>query len=959
MLTASYASANCTASFTVSNCTGRYVQVVVDNPDDEATYNWEFGTTEESDGPTAHYLYPQTGEQSVTLTVTVNGQTCSSTQSFALDNGDYTIIGDTDPSSAVDLTTIAGGLAATNYLILGTLNIDQSTSLTGKNFLMGAGASIVVDKDEVFQVFNSTFEGCAIMWNNIRSKNGAYIRLWNTDLNDADQGVKMGENSEIVLYDCDFNQNKQSVTLEFGGVADVATTISRCSFQGTISTLKPFYADQPKLSPYHPVGISTRNVSSVEVGIAGVNTSEYNFFDGLHTGIRSQLTNMTVISSTFQDSERGVHASGVGMLRVLGDGLPSTTMFTAMYQDAVYSTDGVNLEVKNARMSGVYRGVRHTKSPGFASLVENCNIQASLRGIASVDNANLGTGGIRILNNTITMSSTSAVESLGIELRQSTEVTPLNNEASVFQNTIVANNGTGGIDVVNLGGSVLIFNTITLGNTDLKYGIRLANADNTSIQKSNITGAGLTGTRNEAIIIESSANTDVFCNTTNNTRVGLRFSGACTESEIVASTFETHSIGLLYTGSAVVSKETKTGDQDGHGNAWTGSSYTSAAAIHEGENDVVEVSKYIVHQDANSGSIYWPSSILTPNATIDWFVFDPTAGLVSCNTSRTDTTSNGAQQIAQGHLNTGYFTVPVRWQAQQQLYKSLRADTSLAWQADPVLDSFYLVADQGSIGELTRIEEDMATYLTPSGALYAQRLHLDTTVFDYLTQKIVYDSIAYHGSGSTQTTHRNLSLQVALEVDSLFAIRVALQDSLDALQEQAALQIIQLNSSANSTDLHESNTLNVNDIYAQSILDDTISTTNIATLQHIAGQCPLLGGDAVYRARVMLEDTTYYDDQYICQQADVNYREAMIEEIEQVAVLTVFPNPTKSNLQVSLPTGAIQVDVALYDINGKVVLTDRIGSDDSIGVGHLARGVYICTLTDDLGNTATTKLILQ
>ena len=79
--------------------------------------------------------------------------------------------------------------------------------------------------------------------------------------------------------------------------------------------------------------------------------------------------------------------------------------------------------------------------------------------------------------------------------------------------------------------------------------------------------------------------------------------------------------------------------------------------------------------------------------------------------------------------------------------------------------------------------------------------------------------------------------------------------------------------------------------------------------------------------------------------------------------LSVFPNPTSTNLNVSfnLPK-ADEMSIALYDLQGKVVLEKKLGTkamgkyQELLNISALPNGVYVCRISG-VHNSITKQII--
>ena len=80
--------------------------------------------------------------------------------------------------------------------------------------------------------------------------------------------------------------------------------------------------------------------------------------------------------------------------------------------------------------------------------------------------------------------------------------------------------------------------------------------------------------------------------------------------------------------------------------------------------------------------------------------------------------------------------------------------------------------------------------------------------------------------------------------------------------------------------------------------------------------------------------------------------------------LTVFPNPTSTNLNVSfnLPKED-EMSIAIYDMAGKVVLEKKLGIkamgkyQEELNISALPNGIYVCRISG--GNNSITKQIIK
>ena len=128
-----------------------------------------------------------------------------------------------------------------------------------------------------------------------------------------------------------------------------------------------------------------------------------------------------------------------------------------------------------------------------------------------------------------------------------------------------------------------------------------------------------------------------------------------------------------------------------------------------------------------------------------------------------------------------------------------------------------------------------------------------------------------------------------------------------------------------------------------------LSTAQISSLQSIAGQCPLSGGESVFTARDMLVlmqiAPVFYNDDVLCSAAP---RSPGNVQTGLGNTISIFPNPANDEITVQYDlqhTGVSQLQ--FLNIYGQLVkeitLPDAQGKV-SMPTGNLAAGVYVYTL---------------
>ncbi len=101
---------------------------------------------------------------------------------------------------------------------------------------------------------------------------------------------------------------------------------------------------------------------------------------------------------------------------------------------------------------------------------------------------------------------------------------------------------------------------------------------------------------------------------------------------------------------------------------------------------------------------------------------------------------------------------------------------------------------------------------------------------------------------------------------------------------------------------------------------------------------------------------------------DLNYRQTAyysdfgsstsIEDVPETPV-SVFPNPASETVTFSWGEKYIRLNLELYDLTGKQVISRSIDNNETIGVDQLSRGIYLYKLTDNNDIIDTGKITLR
>ncbi|HMI06672.1 MAG TPA: T9SS type A sorting domain-containing protein, partial [Flavobacterium sp.] len=73
-------------------------------------------------------------------------------------------------------------------------------------------------------------------------------------------------------------------------------------------------------------------------------------------------------------------------------------------------------------------------------------------------------------------------------------------------------------------------------------------------------------------------------------------------------------------------------------------------------------------------------------------------------------------------------------------------------------------------------------------------------------------------------------------------------------------------------------------------------------------------------------------------------------------VIKVYPNPNKGQFQLYLPNNGQDANIEIFDLSGKLILSRKISTNDTIDLGDAAKGVYLARIKS--GTTVSNKKIV-
>ena len=330
-------------------------------------------------------------------------------------------------------------------------------------------------------------------------------------------------------------------------------------------------------------------------------------------------------------------------------------------------------------------------------------------------------------------------------------------------------------------------------------------------------------------------------------------------------------------------------------------------------------------------------------------------------------------KIAEGETLTTLYPQISKWTAQNTLYNSLENNPGLLGQNTSV-DNFYGATAVTEIHDFYAVKSDITNAWTGlSAELDNLALH-SSQLAAYLDTLLDVDAlIAINPTTALLQQRENLILNIETESGNIETILTTL-----ASARKVKVTVTKQNNTAVYTNtVFEDNQRTVNDIYLNTIAsteDVTVSETQAAILEYIAGQCPLTGGNAVFQARALyaLVSEKDFDDEILCggnapMEAFIGYDEEVSifpedskEEIESVQSFLVYPNPANDEIIIEFSLDSKPKLIVLFDAFGKQVykiIPDESGSH-IINTSDVNSGIYFLKLFIEGKRTDFTKKII-
>lgn len=858
--------------------------------------------------------------------------------------------------------------------ISGILEVDEGYTFNTSFFVMEYGAKIIV-KDR-FELNGCTIFACDSLWESIIVEDGGWLQLKNCTVSDGENAVKFLAGSGGEIYNTTFRNNYTGVLMDL----QPGQTASLRNFYGNT-----FLADgslkAPRSGTKSFAGIWLNNANST-IGVVG---RPPNTFDGLHNGVLAESSLLRLTNCTFRNllkaptilspygSGRGVNffrsSPAFSYLFIMG-GEDKPVLFENCTVGVFAKS--TNAYIFSTGMEDVDTGIRLQGCQSRALRLWKNDIRARGAGIALLQN---NPSFCSVFGNRLEVEGSSSFpDPAGILVDDNAYGSPGYKNYLIRENTVeVSLTGTG----IRMGTSSQVQvhdNTILLQDEDgEKTGLRLSGTTDAWLRCNTVMGpAGAAySTPSYSFDATGASGTLITCNNTSNTRLGFRFEGMGDAVQFQGNTIQDHFDGLLIEETGAI------GLQEHHGNLWCGQ-YGGVGARHLSGNQALILSS-LFFIDGNEVISQGCDLLPEWEANAQWFVDQdvPVDSIFQCITDVEDacsitTPGSGTepgeedellQKLADGTFESPEFEDALKWTGQRHLYyRLLKKEEALeSWEED-----FLAEYESTTVEEFSLIDTTLNAAFT---------LEEDT--------KQDLDSLLSRIESKLDSLHWiDWQYNFGNEVDTaaLLAKHQSLLDSLAYFQEQAEEQMeaIQLyredflgeaelsNSSASASEVFEVNEQNVNNLFLETVAIgiDTFTETQITALWTLANQCPLSGGDAVFKARSLyslIDPLVKYQDEELCS-SEPEERLAPVNLPETATKFLLIPNPAKDELTVRLREPSNNsTQFVIYDITGKIHLERTLEAGETffqIHISQLPAGIYYGSLKGKDSVSEAQKLII-
>lgn len=823
--------------------------------------------------------------QTYTLTVT-NGMGCTSTDEVTVNvigdcctgSGDYSSKGETNTS---EITTSLGTNPITSKEIYlnGVIILNNNIIFEDCDIFMGTNAKIVGSGPGREINFNeSRISSCTSqMWDGIYLSNPSQSITINNNstLDDCQNCITTSREANVTCVESTFgNFNKAFVFTDYDLPADILITEN--AFNGSTNLPSPFSGLETECI------ISIDDVKEITIGDLSSNENEFNTAKigilGINSDIYVKNNDFSAISEnsikTSNVSSFDLRLWPANSVEVTSNefsncisGINSSNMNCAIFNNTMNSLDeGINaiggwaktIDISGNTILDAKTGINVFSHRDNISITSNPQITINSNGIAgiSVNGVMSETGGTEILDNVIDSEGIFAVL-----------------VRSAYYNLTAEND-------INLNHA----------SASLSYGVMLEDGMFSNIQCNDIDGLSPLGQK--AISASFSGQSSYYCNSMDESGMGMEFISDCSGSELKGNKFHNLNDGIVL---GMASTPSTIGDQidpnfaESPGNEFRGSGSgifsNSALNCIDSNGGVFWITNSFPFNIQSGMSV--SSSITLPSTAFQ--PFDP--GLpeydcseINCTLLRISNETNNEsalEVIAEKRINNDSTTTDaLNHSLIYSLFLKIKENPELL--ENDILETFYDSIEVTPIGQMLLINDKI----------------------------------------------NEISNQLANE-DEMLATMIT--------------ECKEINSSITPLNIIESNYKAFFTLYLNYLVieDYNLIPEDKSIIESIAFQCPNTGGRIVYQARALMSlwERRQFDDQTICSSS--SRLATLPKENNFNSEFRVYPNPTSGIVVFESDKKYSDGRILIYDFRGSIVESFEYNSNKiQYEFNHMPSGLY-------------------
>ncbi len=890
-------------------------------------------------------------------------------------------------------------IAGSTVFISADFEIDQYVTYSNCTFYLNPGVEILVTAGNTLVLENSKVYACTDMWKGIRVQADGKLKSADSEICEAEYAVLPENGSTVLLENTKFYRNYLGLYIPTPSTGNTSITLQmrNCEF-ATYGTIRPTYIGQTTSPGTKSLAGIYANKTYIDLG----SNYQPNRFCDMSNGVISSSTNISVSNCIFMDILPDAHYQSITgsmvnnstyngsaiyafgnngqLLKQRGFGMNGQASFINCKYGVF--TDKMNLDSRDNNMTGMLTGYRTNFGSNLTTDISGNKIVSRSTAIDLRFNDNAYH--LWVSDNEIYFGEFSSATYKGISAIQSIEQNGANRDSRIHNNTIFYNHGA---NKAANGINLLSTSDYFVTENDLFMDDNLVNANGIIVSGSNNTEIScnlVEGSNNFSAPVHQSSITHVLgsdpiisCNIVDKTMNGIRMVGDAGLNVVLqGNEFNNHNRGLFY-------NQSVTNGQDRKGNLWLISPMNLTWGAFSDNPQIVGISPYFydnINPIAPASKTYEPTNSTTNPSGFDppdWFEFEDDLidnltfhclinndhycdQFPPCPGCPIDIVIH--ERIAQDSIENAPYTAETLWRLKRELYRKLLLDSTLL--SIPLFQNFYNEMEASVMAQLEQLNSEQYEIMQLDQSvinnLNQNRLTLDVQMALLAEQMELYRQALDAGADPSVYL---LNIQaIRQNMESVMTYNRNVFNIADSSLVLTADNIRMVNESIYTSETIEVNEQVVNEIYLSILGQDQIQFSEdvIDQLEIIAEQCPLAGGNAVFKARSILSlinDELVYDDINICLQAGI-----ILRQIPKKPTAHLYPNPANSSVTLvyELPENT-EAEFQLFNSMGQHQLSFELIQGNTtltFSTGSLKPGIYQYRIASNPENPLNGKLVI-